>query len=478
VAQRIPNLRIHLQNAPEADQPPPPAASSGQLPDLSHTQNLYLPDQEGRSSAGAESAAPARMDVVIRTASAALRQRKLRLALIFLAIGAGLLAVTVGLTLLRKSAPRVERSGLWIDTVQRGRFSREVRGAGTLISGKSQLVVADVDATVVQIVVDPGAVVKPGDLLFKLASPDIERQVREAEYALRAAQADVTDLVSKLSSLTLSQEATVVSIRADLLRAQATNRANEALISEGTVPDLVVQESRSRVRELTIRHHIERRRLEMARESAANQIAAQRSRIAQLETARRDRAALLDGLMVKASRGGVIQSIALQLGQRVTAGLVLGKIGDLHDLQAEIRVPEAQAKDIRAGQKATVDSNETVLAGKVVRVDPSAENGTVRVVVAFDQTPQELRPDQTVNGSVLIESADNVVFVGRPAFAERGATLTIFKLDSSDRARRVPVQIGRVSVNTVEIASGLEPGDQVILSDMSAWDSHSTIRLK
>jgi HlyD family secretion protein len=394
-------------------------------------------------------------------------------------LGLPLTAGTVAFERLRNAPPTLNRTVLWIDSVKRGRFVREIRGSGSLVPEQSHLLVAESEGVVAKLLLEPGAAVEPGHPILELVNAELGQRMHEAELALRAAEADLLDLSSKLRSNVLGQAAAVATAAGELWRAEAERKANEALIAGGTVPLLAVEQSRARARELRTRRRIEKQRLTMARESLRNQVAAQEARIQQLRLAHDLRKRQVESLQVRAPISGVLQQISAELGQRVAAGTPLAKIADPTRLRAEIKVAETQAKDIRPEQPATVDTHNGIVKGSVMRIDPAAQNGSITVVIVLaGPLPAGARPDLSVESAIITEVAENALYVGRPPLAEPGANLGLYKLEGPHLARRVPVRIGRVSVSEVEISGSLDAGDQVILSDMSAWERYPALRLE
>ena len=169
----------------------------------------------------------------------------------------------------------------------------------------------------------------------------------------------------------------------------------------------------------------------------------------------------------------------MEVGQRVTAGTVLAKIAQPWKLKAVVKIPETQAKDILLGQPSEVDTHNGVIKGKVARIDPASVNGTVTVDIRLEgELPQGARPDLSVDGTIELERLSDVLYVQLPVNARANSLIGLFRIEPDGKeALRVPVKIGRVSVNTVEIVDGLKVGDRVILSDMSAWDAHNRVRL-
>jgi HlyD family secretion protein len=245
------------------------------------------------------------------------------------------------------------------------------------------------------------------------------------------------------------------------------------------VAELVYKTSRIKEEELQKTDEIEQKRLAFARDSIEPQLASQQAAVDQANQLAKLKMDQVEALHVKAGMSGVLQQLPVQIGQRVKIGDNLARVADPSKLKAQIKIAETQAKDIQPKQQATIDTRNGVVKGHVTRVDPAVEQGTVTVDVAFDEPlPKGARPDLSVDGTIELERLDNVVFVGRPAFGQENNTVSMFKLvPGSSEALRTPVKLGKSSVNTIEILSGLNPGDQVILSDTSAWDSHDRIRL-
>ena len=183
---------------------------------------------------------------------------------------------------------------------------------------------------------------------------------------------------------------------------------------------------------------------------------------------------------MRAGLTGMLQLVPVEEGQQVAPGTNLARVANPGRLKAEIKIAETQAKDLQIGQKATIDTRNGFIAGRVARIDPSVQNGTRTVDVSLDDAlPNGAVPDLTVDGTIELERLDDVLYIGRPALGQDQSTVGLFKLDpTGETATRVQVRLGRSSVNTVEIVSGLDVGDRVILSDMSAWDGFDRVRLR
>lgn len=387
--------------------------------------------------------------------------------------------ISIFLARLKPAAPTVERSLVWIDTVKQGPMIRQVRGLGTLVPVDIRWLAARTSGRVERIVLRPGAVVQADSLILELTNPDVEQAALNATLQLKAGEAELESLVAQVDRGLLEMEANAAGVKSEFERARLQAEVNDELFKDGLVASVVLKQSKVSAEAAASRWEIEQKRLELARRTRNAQIAPKEAEVAryraQAELSRRD----ADALHVRAGVAGVLQALPLEVGQQVGPGSNLARVADPTNLKAEIRIAETQAKDILIGQIASVDTRNGVVAGRVARIDPAVLNGTVLVDVALTgDLPKGARPDLSVDGTVELERLDNVVFVGRPAFGQERSTVGVFRLDADDSiATRIPVQFGRSSVNTIEIVSGLQPGDRVILSDMSNWDSTDRVRL-
>jgi HlyD family secretion protein len=388
--------------------------------------------------------------------------------------------VTLGLSRLRPAAPSVDRSTVWSDEVKRGPMLREVRGLGTLVPEDIQWIPALTIARVNRIVVRPGAIVKPDTVILELSNPELERDTLDAEYQLRAAEADYENLKVQVRSDILNQKAIAASVRSEYEQARIQHKADEKLMDLGIGSYVTENLSKVKEQQLGIRAQLEDERTKNAIDSADARLQAQKSHVDQQRALYHLRRSQLDALHVRAGINGVLQLVPVEVGQSVAPGTNLARVADPKKLKAEIKIAETQAKDVVIGQKATIDTRNGIVNGRVSRVDPSVQNGTVMVTVAIDGLlPLGARPDLSVDGTIEIENLSDVLFVGRPVHGSSESTISLFKLtgDGSE-AVRVNVKLGRSSVNTVEILQGLLVGDKVILSDMSQVDNYDRIRLK
>lgn len=407
--------------------------------------------------------------------------RRTRRRLIYVLVGAAaLVGLSVGLRRLSPAAPVVERSTVWMGTVQRGPLVREVLGQGTLVPEEIRWIAAKANAQVERVLVKPGAAVTADTVILELRNSELELQALEADRQLAQTEAELTNLQASLNSQQLAQESVIATLESDLADARRRAQADGELARKGFLSELEQGQTLGRANELSGRLDFERKRLLAQAQGIKAQVAAQRAQIERLRSIAEFRHREVDALKMRAGVDGILQELSLQQGQAVAAGALLAKVVRPDRLEAEIRVPEVQARDLQLGQKASIDTRNGVVLGRVVRIAPAAQGGSVRVDVSFDAAlPPGARPDLNVEGTIELERLPSVVFVSRPASGQPGTRVGLFKLDADgEGAERTLVQLGRSSVKDVEILSGLREGDRVILSDMSQWDEVGRIRLE
>jgi HlyD family secretion protein len=406
------------------------------------------------------------------------RQKRKRRLIITGASVLGLIVISIAISRLKPAAMSVDRASVWVDSVKRGPMLRQVRGLGTLVPEDIRWIASSKEGRVEKIVVRPGAQVKPDTVILELSSPDLEQAAQDAELKHKAAEAELTTLRATLQRELLDQESTTAQVHSEYEQSKMQAETDENLKKNGLIAELEYKTAIIKRDELSNRDAIELKRLQFAQDSIDPQLAAKQSAVDQLKASADLAAREVQNLHVKAGMTGVLQQLPVEVGQRVIAGANLARVADPTKLKAQVKIAETQAKDIQINQPASIDTRNGVVPGHVIRVDPAVEQGTVTVDVALDGAlPKGARPDLSVDGTIELERLDNVLFVGRPAFAQDGATVGVFRLTTSGEALRTPVHFGRSSVNTIEILSGLNVGDQVILSDTSAYDSHDRIRL-
>jgi HlyD family secretion protein len=407
------------------------------------------------------------------------RKKKIRRIAYGLVALVAIVGVSIGVSRLRPAAPGVDRATVWIDTVKRGPMTRQVRGSGTLVPEDIRWIPATTQGRVERIVLRPGAEVKPDTVILEMSNPDLQQQVKDAQLAFQSAQAAFLNKKADLESQYLSQQADAATIEANYRQAALDLEANEQLQKDGLVSDLTVKLKKTQALDQQNRLKIAQQRLEMTKEGLKSQIAPQEADVNLKRAAYELSMRKLDDLRVKAGMSGVLQEVSVERGAQVAPGTNLIRVADPSNLKAEVRIAETQTKDLRLGQLAEIDTRNGVVKGKVARIDPKSTNGTVGVDVILDGAlPPGARPDLSVDGTITLEKLDNVISVGRPAFGQDEGNISIFKLLPNGEAVRTNVKLGRSSVNTIEIKEGLQPGDQVILSDMSTYDQFDRIQLK
>lgn len=407
------------------------------------------------------------------------RKKRVRQALIGGAAAVVLAAVTVGLARLEPAAPKVARASVWVDAVREGEMLRQVRGPGTLVPHEIRWIAAQTDARVERILVRPGAQVEPDTVIVEMSNADLMQKAEAARYALEAAEAELTEKKLQLEGQQLDRRAAVAQASSEYESARLQAEAEKSLVADGIVPAIQYRRSELEAEQLKTRLGIEQERLSQWSALMKAQIASQSAHVDETRSAHKRLLDQVDSLRVRAGLAGVLQQVLVEAGQRITLGANIASVARPDDLQAELRIPETQARDVQLGQRVSVDTRNGIVDGQVSRIDPSVQGGTVQVDVELTgELPRGARPDLSVDGTIEIERLEDVVYTGRPALGQPNSTISLFKLVEEGRyAVRVPVQLGRSSVNTVEIVEGLTPGDQVILSDTSAWDDDDRIRL-
>ena len=388
--------------------------------------------------------------------------------------------VTVALARLEPAAPTVERSTVWIGTVERGEMLRQVRGTGTLVPEQVQWIPAETSGRVERRLVEPGAVVVRDTVILELSNPQVEQEALDAESRQRIAEAELVNARAQLESQSMTLRAELARVASEAQQAQLQAEANEELAKEGLVSTVELKLARARAASLTTRAEIEQERQGVFAGAAAAQVAARQAEVEQTRALADLRRRLRDSLRVKAGIAGVLQEVAVEIGQQVTPGSTLARVAEPSRLMARLRVPATQARDIVIGQRTAVDTRNGVVAGAVARIDPAVREGTVTIDVTLaGELPRGARPDLAVDGTVELERIPEAVYVGRPAFGQEQSTIGLFRLEpDGSHARRVQVKLGRSSVSTIEVVEGLAPGDEVILSETSRWDEFERIKLK
>ena len=407
-------------------------------------------------------------------------KKKIRTAILVVVGLSAIGGITYGLTKLKPAAPTLDRSTVVIEAVKRGEMLREVGGVGTLVPQVTRFVPAPADGRVEKVLLQAGIEVGTDTVIVELSNPQMEQQAADAQFQVKAAEADAENLKVKLESDTMTQRSAIASINAEYSQAKLQLDADEVLAKQGLVADLVLKISRVQVQNLANRLKVEQERLAVSSKATTAQLNAQSSRVQQLKALARLKQEQVDALKVRAGTAGVLQEVSVKVGQQVDPGFNIARVADPASLKAELRVPETQIKDVRVGQLVLVDTRNGIIQGHVSRIDPSAREGTFTIDATLDgPLPSSARPDVAVDGKIELERLNNVLHVGRPTFGQGQQTIGMFVLTADEQeAERRQVTLGRYSVSTVEILGGLKEGDKVIVSDTSTYDSYNRIRVR
>ena len=417
------------------------------------------------------------MDIPRPSRKKELRRRRIIIGTIiiaFLAVG------TYGLSKLEPAAREVDRATVYSDVVERGEMLRAVRGPGTLVPKEIRIVTAEQNGVVERRLVEAGTEVVADSILVELSNPELEQEVEEAKLQLAGSQAEFSDLEARLDSQLLDQQGNVARAKADHEGAVLEAKANEELAEANVISSIVLRRSQLQAGQLTERFAIEKQRLEKLAASNAQQLRAKQSEVDQRMASWQLRLGQLESLRVRAGIDGVLQELPIEIGERVTPGFIIARVAQQRNLKAELRINETQAKDVTVGLIANIDTRNGIVEGRVSRIDPSVVNGSVTVdVEILGELPPGARPDLSVDGHIEIERLTDALYVQRPTYVQANSLVKLFRLDpETGIAERVPVRLGRMSVQTVEIVEGLNIGDEVIVSDTSAFDDVDRIRIR
>jgi HlyD family secretion protein len=407
-------------------------------------------------------------------------KKRIKSAVVIIGGLVGIAGITYGLTKLKPAAPTLDQSTAVIDTVKRGDMRREVRGIGTLVPQLIRQIPAPADGRVERITMQAGVEVSADTVLVELSNPQMEQLAIDADFQVKAAEADEQNLRVRLESDSMTQQSAIATINAEYSQAKIQLDTDEVLAKQGLVPELLLKISRVKVQDLANRLKVEKERLAISGKSTKAQLNSQQARIQQLRALAKLKREQVDALKVRAGTNGVLQQVSVQVGQQVTPGFNIARVADPASLKAELKIAETQIKDVRIGQPVVVDTRNGLIQARVARIDPAAREGTFVVdAELIGPLPGSARPDLSVDGTIELELLKNVLHVSRPAFGQGQQTVGLFKLSpDGQEATRTQVMLGRNSVAEIEIVSGLKEGDRVILSDTTQYDSYPVIRIR
>ncbi|HEX2642039.1 MAG TPA: HlyD family efflux transporter periplasmic adaptor subunit [Thermoanaerobaculia bacterium] len=408
------------------------------------------------------------------------KQRRTRRTILLIALAAVVALVTIGLAKLEPAAPTVTKNTLYLDTVKRGEMLREVRGTGTLVPVDIRFISAPVEGRIERLPLLPGARITPDTVIAEMTNPEVEQNALEAESQLRGAEAEMLNVRAELASAALAQQAAMTEAQSQSEQAKLQAQADQRLYNDQLIPELTLKLSKLRSDQLSHQAQLEKERYTKTLSAHQAQISAQQAKVNQMRAMYELRRRQLESLKVRAGIDGVLQELPAQVGQRLTPGTTIARVARPEKLKAELRIPETQVKDIVIGQKTAIDTRNGIVEGTVMRISPSVTEGTVTVDVALpDQLPKGARPALSVDGTIQIERLADTLYVARPTYGQANQKVEMFKvIEDGNAAERVVVQLGRSSVSTIEVVSGLNVGDTVILSDMQQYDGVKKVRLK
>jgi HlyD family secretion protein len=415
-----------------------------------------------------------------------IRQKKKRQMFVYAGVAVVVLAAAVvAVSRLKPAAPPVDRSTIWTDTVKRGPMIRQVRGStGTLVPREDgvQLIPAQTDATVVHIRVLPGTKITPDTILMDMSDPQLQQQLLSAKLALQGAEADYKSMKATLQSTLMDKKTVAAEVNANYTSDQLQAQTDKALFDLGVISGVAYNKSKNTADQLNTQHNLSQQQLDVNEKAIEIQLASAQAKVDQAKALYDLYLKQSEALEVRAGLAGELVSlpVPLQVGQHVTAGTSVAEVIQPDKLKAALQIAETQAHDIQVGQPASVDTHNGIVAGHVIRIDPTVLNGTRTVDVSLDgPLPPGAVPQLSVDGTIDLERMADVLYVGRPALGNENSTLSLFKVDPDQKgAVRVPVKVGRASVNNIQVIEGLKEGDTVILSDMSRYDTVDRVRLE
>jgi len=392
-------------------------------------------------------------------------------------------AVTIFLSRLEPAAPSVERQTLLIDGVKRGDIILEVRGVGTLVSEDRLVVPSRVSGRASRILIQAGTPVEPNTVILELSNPQLVLSWKDAQMELNSAEARCNAQKAQLLNQQLSLEASIAGTQADVNDAILRFEVDKKQHEDGLISDLSKKLSESNVEQRKKHLEVLKRQYKVfIEQTKPAQLVLEESSLERAQSQYNLRKEEYESLKVRAGAAGVLAPIQepIELGQQISMGQIVARITNPKRLMARLQIPQSQARDVRIGLPAEIDTYNGVVSGRVSRIEPTVMEGNVTVDVSLKgELPKGARPDLSVVGTIEIEQLLDILYVGRPVLASTNSKVELFKLTADERfAARVPVLFGKTSVSTIEVLDGLAVGDKIILSDVSQWDTVDRIRLK
>jgi HlyD family secretion protein len=374
----------------------------------------------------------------------------------------------------------VDKSTLVTDVATRGTLVRSVSAQGQFAPERVRVASATQSGVVNQIFVKAGSVVQPGTVIAQMENPALDAQQANAVSALRVAQANLADARQQAQAAVITQQSNLsdASAQAQTDALQAQSYAN--LHKQGLLPTLQYRSAQIQARKSADDLQSRRAQVSVAQADADAKVAAAQAQVEQAAAQLAATQAQVSALTVRAATAGIVQSVDVDPGTSVAQNTEIARIADMHDLKAVLQVAESDVHAVSTGMPVRIDTGNGTILGRVARIAPAAQNGTVGVDVTFSRPlPSGARPDANVDGTIILSKIADAISIARPAGATDGSTIDLFKVvDSGGRAVRVRVRLGQGSSDRVQVVSGLAPGETVIVSDMSAYPDQSVLRLR
>jgi HlyD family secretion protein len=390
------------------------------------------------------------------------------------------LAITLGVARLRSATPVVERSALQVVAVQSGPMVYRVEGLGSMVPEDVRWLAAGTEGRVDEIFLRPGAHVHRDTVILQLSNPDLERQITDAELAMKKSEAELANLRVQLQAQLLNEKAIEAQLASDATQAKLEAERDESLFKNELGTSMNAKISRARADSLATRLQIEKEKLGISEEARQAQLTAKQAEVAQMQALYSLRTEQKNALLVRARMDGVLEEVSIGIGQQVGPGTILARVANSARLMARVHVPEAQASSVELNQHAMVTLQDHSYPAKVVHIDPNVQNGTVSIdLKLLGSQPREARTDLSASGSIDVQSIPHATYVQWPLQTKDNAPLSLFKVSNDGKeAHRVTITLGHISNDRVEIAEGLVPGDHIVVSDMSPWRHYKTLQLK
>lgn len=407
------------------------------------------------------------------------RTRQLKRGAFFAVLAAALVWAGISIANIDFTSRRVDADNLLIETVQRGRMEIKISANGQLLPKHIELIASQSSGRVAKLHARPGDTVRKGQVLAELTNPQLNAAAEEAFSAWEGAVAEEAAFEVDLETRLLNQESLVLQAKFNFERANLQLEAESRLVGEKIIPAIEYKRTQLNVAQLRDLHRIEQTRHEKLRDNVISQMAVKQSRVNQLARALERARSQVEHLQVIAGIDGIVQEMAIEVGQQLQPGSPISRIAQQNQLYAELKVPARQAGEVAIGQTVVVDTRNGTVPGTVTRIDPGVTEGTVIVDVELEGLmPRGARPQLQVEGTIYIAQLEDTLYVGKPSYIKADDSVALYRLDANgEYAQRVVVELGKVSVNHVQIRDGLQEGERIITSDSSGWQDHERILL-